>query len=392
MQNKKTSEKMNKSGKQLNNGDKKNSEQTQDEIMQDLEEMNEDMQDALENAMDSQQMMEKLMNKMKSIKKNLEEISEKQGDLKDKTDGTKNSDKSGMDNLRKEQQGLQQKLSDAINDLMNLSKEGVQITPEMGKELGNAFNSMDKAQTNMQDGDKNNATKNQGKAKESLDKAIKMLGDMMDKMKQDGKSGKKPGNGRMGMLLQRLAQLIAQQQALNGQMSDQCQNGKMGKDGRGGNEEMQMKDKEKIERLKLEQQGIQKSLDELNKEFEKEFQKTGEKPLGDLNEVIKNMQEVIKDLEQNKLDEKTLEKQNKILSRMLEFQLSQREKELEQKRESRPGDNVVRNSPSEIILSGPKSFNAFKEDFLKLQKEGYVEEYEALITKYLMEISKLKLK
>jgi hypothetical protein len=73
---------------------------------------------------------------------------------------------------------------------------------------------------------------------------------------------------------------------------------------------------------------------------------------------------------------------------MLDAQLSQREKDFEQKRESKPGENYVRTSPPEIVISGPNSINAFKEDFLKLQKEGYTEDYEDLITKYLMELRK----
>ena len=40
---------------------------------------------------------------------------------------------------------------------------------------------------------------------------------------------------------------------------------------------------------------------------------------------------------------------------------------------------AARGQPIEIIG---------EEDFLKLQKQGYTEEYEALITKYLMEIKK----
>lgn len=70
------------------------------------------------------------------------------------------------------------------------------------------------------------------------------------------------------------------------------------------------------------------------------------------------------------------------------MQGSLREKDFEPKRESRPGENVSRTSPPEIVLSGPGSYNALREEFLQLQKEGYSAEYEALITKYLMELKK----
>jgi len=103
--------------------------------------------------------------------------------------------------------------------------------------------------------------------------------------------------------------------------------------------------------------------------------------------VQKEMQEVIKDMQENKVTDKTIEKQNRILSRMLDAQLSQREKDFEPKRESKPGNNMVRQSPPEIVLSGPNSYNALKEDILKLQKEGYTDDYEILIMKYLQKVN-----
>lgn len=188
--------------------------------------------------------------------------------------------------------------------------------------------------------------------------------------------------------MQQLAKIIAQQQGLNGKMQQMGKkNGTKGKDGKDGSEEMQTETRIEIERLQLEQEEIRKSLEQLNAEFEKEKERSGEKLLGDLKEVEKQMRETIKDLSENRLDERLFERQNRILSRMLDAQLSQREKDFEQKRESKPGENFIRTSPPEVVISGPNSINALKDDFLRLQKEGYTEDYEALITKYFLELS-----
>jgi predicted transcriptional regulator len=283
---------------------------------------------------------------------------------------------------------LQQRLSKDVNDLMDLTKSGMQMTPDLGKELGNAYNKMDKASDDLGQNDKQSAMSNQGKAKESLDNAAKMLGDMMKQMEQEGKNGNQKGQGRMSMLMQQLSKLIGMQQGVNGQMQKLGENGKSGKDGKDGNSELSPDAKAEMDRLKIQQEQITKSLEDLNKEFEKEKEKTGDKLLGDLNQVVKEMKEAIKDMSDYNVDDKTIERQNRIVSRMLDAQLSQREKDFEQKRESKPGENYVRTSPPEIVISGPNSINAFKEDFLKLQKEGYTEDYEDLITKYLMELRK----
>jgi hypothetical protein len=323
----------------------------------------------------------KMMDKMKQIKKNLEELSKKEQELKDETNKLDKSDKKDFDDKAKEQEGVKQELSKEINDLMNATQDGMQVSPELGKELGNAYNKMDKAGNDLKQTDKNNAMSNQGKAKESLDNAAKMLGDMLDKMgKQQGKGNK--GDGKMGQLMQKLAQLIGQQQGVNGKMDKMGQNGQTGKDGKGGKEEMSQIQKEQMDRLRIDQMQIQKSLEELNEEFEKEKQRSGEKLLGDMKEVQKDMQESIRQMSEYNVDTKLLERQNRIISRMLDAQLSQREKDFEQKRESKPGENVSRQSPKEVVISGPRTVNSLKEDLLRLEKESFTEDYEALIIEY----------
>lgn len=403
MNQKNTESKMQKSSEQMQ-GDKNESEQTQEEIMQDLNEMNEEMQESLSAMLDTQDMSEKMMNKMKDIKNNLEELSKKQGELKKKTEDLNSSDKKEFSNKSQEQSGLQKDLSQNIDDLMGMSKDGMQMTPELGKELGNSYNKMDQASDNLQKNQQSDAVGNQGKAKQSLDNAAKMLGDMLAEMERQssmsGKTGKdgKSGKGKMNELMQQLANVIAQQQGLAGQMGQLGQNGKdgkdskegksgkSGKDGKEGSEGYSQEQMQQIDKLRMEQQQIEKSFEELQKEFEEEKKRSGEKLFGDLNEIRKEMNEVIKQMSEYNVDDKLIEKQNRILSRMLDAQLSQREKDFEQKRESKPGENVVRNSPPEIILSGPNSFNALKEEFLKIQKNGYNEDYEMLISKYLLQL------
>jgi hypothetical protein len=388
MNKKKTDSKMQKSSSDLLKGNKENSETTQDEILEDLKEMNEEMQDALQSAMDTQDMMKKMINKMKGIKNNLEQLSKDQKNLKDETSDIEKNDSKEFEKKKNEQGELQQKLTKEINDLMELSKTGMQVTPELGKELGNAYNKMDKAGKDLGESNKSNAISNQGKAKESLDKSAEILGNMIKQMEQEGKNGKQKGNGKMSMLMQQLAKIISMQQGVNAQMQKLGENGKNGKDGKDGKSELSPDAKVQLEKLKLEQEQIAKSLEQLNSEFEKEKERTGEKLLGDMNQVLKEMKEALKDMSDYNLDDKTIERQNRILSRMLDAQLSQREKDFEQKRESKPGEDVVRISPPEIVISGPNSINAFKEDFLKLQRENFTEDYEELITKYLMELRK----
>ncbi len=391
MKSKNLKNKMQKSSDQLQRGEKTSSEETQDDILKDLNELNEMMQDALENEMNSDETFKKMLDKMKQMKSDIEELSKDQEELRKET-GKSDSREDYQEN-QKNQKDLQTRLTKTIDDLFSLTKSGLQVTPEMGKELGNAYNKMDRANQDLQNESKNNAMSNQQSAKNSLDNAAKMLGDMINQMSQQGKLGNKPG-GRMAMLMEKLAQLIKLQQGINGQIQQlgedgkkgekgkEGENGQVGQNGKEGKDQESMK-KDMIDRLKIQQENIKKSLEELNAEFEKEKQRNNEQFLGDLGKVAEEMQQLINDLSEYKIDEKTTERQNKILSRMLEFQLSQREKDFEQKRESRPGENFIRSTPPEIVITGPNSFNALKEDYLRLQREGFTKEYEELIMDYL---------
>lgn len=384
-------QKMQQSQEQLNSSQKQNSEKTQQEIMDELNKMNEDMKNALSKMMDQQDMNQKLKQKLEEILKELKEMSEKQQKLKEKTDDTESGDKEGFEKNKKEQGDLKGDLSQTIDDLMNTTKMGMMLTPEMGKELGNAFNKMDKAGNELGEMKRDKASDSQGDAKRSLDNAAKMLGDMLGQMGENGKKGKgnKPGEGNMGQMMQRLGEIIAQQMGLNGKTGKMGENGQQGNDGKGSNpESIPQQEKIEMDRLRLEQMQIQKSMEQLNEELKKEQARSGEKVFGDMDEVEKEMKEIIKQMSEYNLDDKLKEKQNRILSRMLDARLSQREKDFEPKRESRPGENVSRTSPPEIVLSGPGSYNALKEEFLNLQKEGYTADYEALITKYLIELKR----
>ncbi len=402
MQQKNPENKMQQSESDLQKGQKNQSQKTQEEIMKDLQELSEQMKNAMENMMDSQDMNNKLKEKLESLKKQLEEMSKKQQELKEKTDDTDQGDKGEFGENKKEQGDLQSELSQAIDDLMNASKMGMQMSPEMGKELGNAYNKMDKAGKELGEMDKKNASQNQGKAKESLDNATKMLGDMLGQMGNDGKDGKdgkggKSPGGNMGQMMQRLGEIIAQQMGLNGKTGKMGKMGQTGENGEKGNNgkgtspnDLSDNQKQEMQRLALEQEAIKKSMEQLNEELKKEQERSGEKVLGDLDQVKKEMEEIVKQLEENKYDDKLAEKQNRILSRMLDAQLSQREKDFEPKRESRPGENMTRTTPPEIVIQGPNPVNALKEDFLKLQKEGFTDDYEALIEKYMIELKKLQ--
>jgi len=99
------------------------------------------------------------------------------------------------------------------------------------------------------------------------------------------------------------------------------------------------------------------------------------------------MEEVISDMNTQRLDDKLVQKQERILSRLLDAQKSLNERDFEKQRESYSGENVVRKSPSEL-KSGKEREEKLKDELNRAVNEGYRKDYENLIRSYFEVLSK----
>ncbi len=371
MMKKKLDQKMNESSKNLEQGNKNKSQKNQEQLSMDLNQLNQQMQDLLGEMLEMEN--SKTMEKMNEFLERLQKMSQKEGELKDNSeDLDKNSSQSEFNQNKKEQEKLANDLSNTIEEMMSMGQE-MGMTPMMAKNLGDAYNDMNKASDKLGSKDGNGANKSQGSAKENLDKAISKLQSMCQDGNKPG-NGKKPGSG-LQQLMQMLSQMIQKQQQLNQQMGMM---GQQGNDGKLTQEQMAQ-----MQKLSMEQETIRKNLEQMNEQIKKDPELEGKKMLGNLEQIQKDMMEVIKDLENNNITPETKKRQEKILSRMLDFQLSAREKDFEQKRESRSGKNFDRNSPPEVVFSKPNIIDGINQDALEMEKLNYSEDYERLIQKYM---------
>ncbi|MCX7878324.1 MAG: hypothetical protein N2510_06735 [Ignavibacteria bacterium] len=368
MMKKQLEQKMQQASDELQSSNKSKSSKSQEQLSQDMNELNQQMQKMLSDLLDRensamQQKMEEFLERMKQMSKRQKELQEKSERL------DKNSKEDEFRQNKAEQEALKNQLSNFIEDFMSLSQQ-MGPNPMMNKNLGDAFNEMQNASDKLGKKDSKGANKSQGKAKEHLDKAI----ERMEQMCQSGQSGKgsKPSMS-LQQLLQKLQEMIQRQQGLNQQMQG-MPNGNQGQFSQEQMAEMQ--------RLSLEQEQIRRELGKMNQDVQKMQEMEGKKMLGNLEQIQKDMMEVIKDLQDNSITPETRKRQEKILSRLLDFQLSAREKDFEQRRESRPGKNFVRTSPEEIVISRPNIINGVNTDILQLNRENYTDDYQNIIIKY----------
>jgi hypothetical protein len=309
---------------------------------------------------------------MRKSMQNLLELSERQESCKGGIQGLDPNSQAFRESAQ-EQSELQEDLARVANELAQLSRKTFSITPEMGKEIGKAMQEMNQALQNMEQRNPGGASQAQSEAMGSLNRAAMQLQGAMSNMMQGGGTG-------MAGLLQQLQQMSGAQMGINAQTQ-----GMLG-EGQG----MTAQQAAEWARIAGQQGAVRKSLEQLAKEAEQ----TGElsKLLGDLNKIAQEMLEVQTDMEQGNVSPETLQKQERIVSRLLDSQRSMRERDYEKRRRAETGRNITRFGPTNIDLSSQEGRNRLREELLKVLEQKYSKDYEELIRRYFEALEKMDAK
>ena len=108
---------------------------------------------------------------------------------------------------------------------------------------------------------------------------------------------------------------------------------------------------------------------------------------GGLSKAKDDMDETINDFINNNVTKKTIERQQQILSRMLDSQKSLTKKDIDKKRQSKSGDDFTYTGNDNLILEKDNDLmliNAMEDAI----QEGLSEQYEKLIRLYFLELQK----
>jgi DNA repair exonuclease SbcCD ATPase subunit len=259
------------------------------------------------------------------------------------------------------------------DSLLALSKRVVQIQSLVNTEISAINNNLDKSVRNMQDRKVPHARSNQQYVMTSVNNLALMLTEAFEQMqkqmaeskgsgacKKPGSSGKpSPSAAQMRKLQQKLN---AQMKALKGKMDGKKKGeGKgQGKRGSGMSEE--------LARLAAQQEALRNEL----QKYSQQQNKDGTGSLGNLDKLAKQMEETEKDLVNRRLSQETLARQEEILTRLLESEKAEREREQENRRESKEFGDLITGNPgqfeeykklkmkeAELLKTIPPSLNGF---------------------------------
>ncbi|MFI5253252.1 MAG: DUF4175 family protein [Bacteroidota bacterium] len=364
--------KMQTSAQKIESGDMQQAQQSQNQTEQGLQNFEDQLQTAQKTLQDKQ--MKEIVQKMKKQLDDVLELSKREEDMKDETKGLDANSQRFRESTEKQNQTMND-LGNVANSMTDLSKKTFAVSPDMAKEIGNALQNMGQAMKELENRNPMAASQPQGEAMGSLNRAAMMMQSTLTTMEQAGQKG---GMGMAG-LMGALGQMMGQQSGINqGTMSAMGMGGQG--QGEGQSQTLSAQQQAEYQRLSGQQGAVRKNLEKLAEEAKNSQEYS--KLLGDLDDIAKQMSEVESDLSQGNVNPETIQKQDRILSRLLDSQRSTRERDYEKRRKAEAGKTPAHASPGEIDLSTQEGKDKLRQEMLKVLEGKYSKDYQELIRKY----------
>ena len=267
------------------------------------------------------------------------------------------------------QQDLREGAQRVSDDLFDMAKKTPFLPPDAQRALGEALEKMKRSEDAYSQHAPEEGQAKGGEASGALNAAVIALKSAEKSMCQQGSGQGQPKPQASGR---------EQVQSLTGQQSDLNQDTQSLVERLTQQQRLAAGNQEALEQLAARQEAIRRGLEEAQQQ-----QQNDGDLLGRLDEAKRDMEEVAKHLREGRLDNDLNERQNRILSRLLDAQRSVNRREFDEKRESHTGQDVARVSPPPIptALLEPKA--RAERDLLRARAERYPAEYRELVESYL---------
>ena len=334
---------------------KDNSEKASGELSEMLDKLN-----SLKQEMRRKQLQEVLAGFQKVTRKALQ-ISKTQEELTLEGKGLKNNSPN-LAQIAARQEEQRRDLSSMVEDLVELSKKTFGINPAIARSIGKTSGAMSKAVKNLSERNTRQSSAAQSEALGGLNQTILSLRGAMSQLSASGS-----GTG-FEQYMQQMQQMANAQGGINSESLNMMPGMKPG---------ASRSSRRSMRDLAARQEQIRRSLEKMMKEM---AGKNGGP--GRLDGIVNEMDEVIKDLNNRRLSRKTIQRQQRILSRMLDSQKSMREREKSKKRKSKSGIDIARRGPSGLPQNRGERGELLNRELLNALREGYSLDYQDLIRKY----------
>lgn len=268
---------------------------------------------------------------LRELLKNLVNSSFAQEDVMQKLKNTYPTDPNYV-TLSQKQKDIKDNLKTAEDSLYSLSKRVPQIQSTVNKEIAGINENIDKALGYLGDRQTPEATARQQYAMTAMNNLALMLSEALEQLQNEMKNGH-GGKGKK----KSLAQLAQMQQELEQNMQKAKQQlQQQGEQGQNGQKQGQQGMSEQLAKMARQQQMIREMLQDINRDENK----NGQNPLGNLDKISKQMEQNERDLVNKRITDETLRRQAEIKTRLLEAEKADEQREQDNKRESNAGKDM----------------------------------------------------
>ena len=301
------------------------------------------------------QTVQEMMADFQQVMQNTLSISQRQEQLRNASIGLR-SNSPQLAETAYEQDKIRRQTNQLFIQLTALSKKTFYISPKIGRALGSARVSMDKSIAFFEQKQVAPALNGQKSSMEGLNQAAKLLLGAMNQMQASGSAS------GFEAFMEQMQQMSQQQQGIN---QGTMQLGQMAL----------MAQQQMMQRLQAQQQQLQQSLQEL-------MQNMPDQGTDGLGKAAQDMEEVIRDFKRKQVTRQTMERQERILSRMLDSQKSLTQRDYSEKRKSNTGESFMYSGPAGL----PSDLGQREVLLIKAMEnalnEGHSREYQSMMKTY----------
>lgn len=332
---------------QLQQGQNKKASQLQKKASQKMEEMKQNLQFAMD-AMQQEQSSEDIDN-LKNILDNLIQLSFEQEQRMVNQQNMRPMDPAYVKEMQA-QQKIREKFKILEDSLLRLAKRNPQIESMVFKETASVNENTSKAIEKMEDRKKGEAAVFQQYAVTSMNNLALMLSESLQQMQEKQKNSKsgtgscKNPNGQ-GKGQSSIKSMRQMQEALSKQLEEMRKALEKGKNPQNGEDAVLPSQSlsQKLAQMAAQQAQLREQLQKLAQEMKNKSQSKG------LQQVAEMMEQIEKDIVNKNITRETLKRQQDILTRLLEAENAEREREFDETRESREPKEWPVKSPAEMF-------------------------------------------
>jgi hypothetical protein len=272
----------------------------------------------------------------------------------------------GLRDMARGQMRLAEGVGTVADSLHALSGQIPQMTREVQRHTGDALREMQVATEALSDRSSREASTRQRSSMMHLNELALMLSDLLDQL-MDQQSGDGEGGMSLENMADQLQQMSQQQRDLNQQIQ-QFLNETQG-------ERMTPDQQERLRQMAAQQDDIRRQLRQLSRE-----QLARDQIANELNRVAEQMTETIRELQRQGASRETIERQQQILTRLLQAENSLQQRGEDDTRRGRTGDQDTRPSPPEIERQ--REIETLRRDLIRALESDYARDYQDLIRRY----------